>query len=329
MADIRIAFIGTGGIAQRHLKTLAALLGEKPIIAACDIDRAKAAAACQAFGGNPYEDMELMFKAESPDVVFICTPPFVREDPIKLCCRKKLPFFCEKPPATDLKTAAKLADLVAKSGVINSVGFMYRHADAVDEFKTWFAGAAVTNVVSQVGCGVLFNPNFPAWFKLMDKSGGPLMDQAIHLLDLTRHVAGDIVEVMAYGSNQLMPKSETMTVPETATLAYRFASGAVGAHYHSWAHKPWTCQAEVRSEDSRVQIDFTKGARAFGTVKGEPKDFTSPKDFYVTEVERFLQAVRENNPALIRYPDAAKSLAVVLAANRSLETGKPEKVKEL
>ena len=94
MSDLRIAFIGTGGIAQRHLKTLTALLGEKPIIAACDVDRDKASAACQQFGGNPYEDAALMVKAEQPDIMFICAPPAVREEPIKLCCRKGIPFFC-------------------------------------------------------------------------------------------------------------------------------------------------------------------------------------------------------------------------------------------
>jgi len=331
MADLRIAFVGAGGIAQRHLKTLATLLGEKPIIAACDVDRARASAACKQYGGNGYEDAALMLKAESPEVLFICAPPFVREEPIRLCCRRGIPFFCEKPPANDLKTAAKLAETVAGSGVINSVGFMYRYAEVVDEFKKWFDGVTVTSVVSQMACGPLFSPELPAWYKLADKGGGPLLDQAIHLLDLIRCVAGEIVEVFACGSNQLLPKSETLTVPETVALVYRFASGAVGTHYHSWAHKIWTCQVEVRGEDSRVQIELAKGTRLFGSVKGESKEFGTEKDYYMTEIERFLQAVREKNPALIRspYPDAARSLAVALAANRSLETGKPEKVKAM
>ncbi|MBI5394447.1 MAG: Gfo/Idh/MocA family oxidoreductase [Verrucomicrobia bacterium] len=330
MADMRIAFIGAGAIAQRHLKTVAALCGEKPLVAACDIDRARAATACQAYGGNPYEDAALMFKAESPDVVFICTPPFAREDAVKLCCRKKVPFFCEKPPAADLKTAAKIAEAVEKAGVVHTVGFMYRHAETVDECRRWLEGAAITSVVSQVACGVLFDPNLHAWSKLMDKSGGPLMEQAINLVDLIRSLAGEITEVYAFGSNQLVPRSETMTVPETVTLAYRLASGAVGCHYHSWAHKVWTCQMELRSDESRVLLDFATG-KATGNIKGEPKEAATQKDYYVTEIERFLQAVKENNPSLVRstYADATKSLAVVLAANRSLETGKPEKVKEV
>jgi myo-inositol 2-dehydrogenase/D-chiro-inositol 1-dehydrogenase len=331
MADMRIAFIGAGAIAQRHLKTVAALVGEKPLVAACDLDHARAAAACQAFGGNPYEDTALMLKAESPDVLFICTPPFAREEPIKLCCRRKIPFFCEKPPASDLKTAAKIGESVEKAGVIHSVGFMYRHAETVDECRRWLDGATITSIVSQVACGVLFDPNFHAWSKLLDKSGGPLVDQAINLVDLIRYVAGEIVEAHAFGSNQLVPRSETVTVPETVMMTYRLANGAVGCHYHSWAHKGWTCQMELRTDDSRAQLDFAAGTKAAGNIKGEPKEFVSQKDCYATEIERFLQAVRENNPSLIRstYADAARSLAVVFAANRSLETGKPEKVKEL
>lgn len=330
MADLRIGFIGAGGMAQRHLKTLASLLGEKPVAAVCDIDRAKASAACATYGGAAYEDAALMLKAEPIDVLFICAPPLAREEPIKLCCRKNIPFFCEKPPAADVKTAGKVAEAVAKSGVIHSVGFMYRHAETVDEFKQWFDGQTVTSAVSQMACGLLFEPDSLGWRKLAEQGGGPLLDQAINMVDIIRLVAGEIVEVHAFGSNQLAPRSETLTVPETVTVAYRLTSGAVGCHYHSWAQKGWTCQVELRAADSRATLDLAAG-KASGNIKGEAKEAVSQKDYYVTEVERFLQAVREKNPALVRstYADAAKSLAVVLAANRSLETGKPERVKEV
>ncbi|MFA6563453.1 MAG: Gfo/Idh/MocA family oxidoreductase [Verrucomicrobiia bacterium] len=330
MADLRIAFIGAGGMAQRHLKTLAGLLGEKPVAAVCDTDRAKASAACATYGGAAYEDAVLMLKAEPIDVVFICTPPLAREEQIKLCCRKNIPFFCEKPPAADLKTAGKIAEAVAKSGVVHSVGFMYRYAEMVEEFKRWFEGQAVTSAVSQMACGVLFEPDALGWRKLAEQGGGPLLDQAINMADILRLVAGEIAEVHAFGSNQLTPRSETLTVPETVAMAYRLASGAVGCHYHSWAQKGWTCELELRTADSRASLDFAAG-KASGSIKGETKEAASQKDYYVTEVERFLQAVREKNPALVRstYADAAKSLAVVLAASRSLETGKPERVKEV
>ena len=262
--------------------------------------------------------------------MFICTPPFAREEPIKLCCRKGLPFFCEKPPAADLKTAGKIAEAVAKSGVVHSVGFMYRYAEMVEEFKRWFEGQVITSAVSQMACGLLFEPDSLGWRKLADQGGGPLLDQAINLVDIIRLVAGEIVEVHAFGSNQLTPRSETLTVPETVTLTYRLANGAVGCHYHSWAQKGWTCQLDLRTADSRALLDFA-ASKADGTIKGEAKNAGLSKDYYVTEIERFLQAVREKNPALIRstYADAAKSLAVVLAASRSLETGKPERVKEV
>lgn len=330
MADLRIAFIGAGGMAQRHLKTLAGLLGEKPVAAVCDTDRVKASAACAAYGGAAYEDAALMLKAEPIDVVFVCTPPSAREEQIKLCCRKGLPFFCEKPPAVDLKTAGKIAEAVAKSGVVHSAGFMYRYAEMVEEFKRWFEGQAVTSAVSQMACGLMFEPDALGWRKLAEQGGGPLLDQAINMVDVIRLVAGEIAEVHAFGANQLAPRSETLTVPETVTMAYRFASGAVGCHYHSWAQKGWMCELELRTADSRATLDFAAG-KATGTIKGEAREAGSSKDYYVTEIERFLQAVREKNPALVRstYADAAKSLAVVLAASRSLETGKPERVKEV
>jgi predicted dehydrogenase len=330
MADLRIAFVGAGGMAQRHLKTLTGLLGEKPVAAVCDTDRAKASAACAAYGGAAYEDAALMLKAEPIDVVFVCTPPAAREEPIKLCCRKGLPFFCEKPPAADLKTAGRIAEAVAKSGVVHSIGFMYRYAEMVEEFKRWFEGQTVTSAVSQMACGLMFEPETLGWRKLAEQGGGPLLDQAINMVDVVRFVAGEVAEVHAFGANQLTARSETLTAPETVTMAYRFASGAVGCHYHSWAQKGWTCELELRTADSRATLDFAAG-KATGSIRGEAKEAGATKDYYVTEIERFLQAVREKNPSLVRstYADAAKSLAVVMAASRSLETGKPERVKEV
>jgi predicted dehydrogenase len=330
MADLRIGFVGAGGMAQRHLKTLAGLLGEKPVAAVCDTDRAKASAACAAYGGAAYEDAALMLKAEPIDVVFVCTPPLAREEPIKLCCRKGVPFFCEKPPAADLKVAGRIAEAVAKAGVVHSVGFMYRYAETVEEFRRWFEGQAVTSAISQVACGVLLEPELLGWRKVAEQGGGPLLDQAINMVDVIRLVAGEIVEVHAFGSNQIVPRSETLTVPEAVAMSYRLANGAVGCHYHSWAQKGWTCELELRTADSRATLNLAAG-RASGTIKGEAKEAAAQKDFYVTEIERFLQAVREKDPALVRstYADAAKSLAVALAASRSLETGKPERVKEV
>ena len=273
--------IGAGGMAQRHLKTLTSLLGDKPMAAICDVDRTKASAACAAFGGAAYEDASLLFKAEPIDVAFIFTPPAAREDAVKLCCRKGLPFFCEKPPAADVKVAAKLAEAATKAGVIHSVGFMYRYAEMVEEYRRWFEGQAVTSAVSQVACGVLLDPASLTWRKMAEQGGGPLLDQAINLVDIIRFVAGEITEVHAFGSNQRVPRSETLTVPETVAMAYRLANGAVGCHYHSWAQKGWTCALELRTADSRATLDFAAG-KASGTIKGEAKEAGLTKDFYVT-----------------------------------------------
>jgi predicted dehydrogenase len=48
-------------------------------------------------------------------------------------------------------------------------------------------------------------------------------------------------------------------------------------------------------------------------------------DVFEAEDRAFLEAVEKNEPSLVRtpYEDALKTLAVALAANESMETGKP------
>ena len=57
-------------------------------------------------------------------------------------------------------------------------------------------------------------------------------------------------------------------------------------------------------------------------------DYTGTEAGYFRQVEQFIKAVDVNDQGLVlsSYADAAKSLAVTLAANRSLETGQVEQV---
>ena len=57
-------------------------------------------------------------------------------------------------------------------------------------------------------------------------------------------------------------------------------------------------------------------------------DYDGEESGYYRQVEQFIKAVEAGDQKSIRtnYADAAKSLAVTIAANKSLESGKIEKV---
>ncbi len=77
--SVRIGFIGTGGIAQRHLQTLSKN-SDAQLVAYCDLDVERAQKAAKEYGGNAYRDYEKMLDREELDALVICIPPFAHGD---------------------------------------------------------------------------------------------------------------------------------------------------------------------------------------------------------------------------------------------------------
>ena len=74
MDRLRVALIGPGFIAQRHLEVLGSEPGRR---AGGDLvaEPVKAETAARRYGGRPYDDVERMLDAERPDAVWVCVTP--------------------------------------------------------------------------------------------------------------------------------------------------------------------------------------------------------------------------------------------------------------
>ena len=104
---VRIGFVGTGGIANHHLRTLAQL-DEAELVAFCDVVEEKALAAVAEYGGKAYSHYETLYDSEALDAVYICLPPFAHAQPELAAIERGLPIFVEKPVATSWNKPAPL-----------------------------------------------------------------------------------------------------------------------------------------------------------------------------------------------------------------------------
>jgi predicted dehydrogenase len=321
---IKIGFIGVGGIAGRHIRSLQQLQRSE-FVAFCDIVPERAERAANENGGRAYTDFQKMLEKEALDAVFICTPPFVRAEPISAVASKGAAVFSEKPPAFNAEQGQKALEAIKKAGVVNNVGFMYRWMKTVDKAKELMTGKKISAIRSVFLCGPAVHMNIPGWFYMKDKSGGPLMDQAIHVLDLHRYLAGEVECVHAFGNNQIQPKRADFTVEETVTLNLRYDSGIIASHTHSWACDVGIGQVEWISDFSRVTIDLFAN-RLFGKVEGTEINEAYSDDCYLTEIDNFLTAVETKNQSRLRssYQNGLNTCAVTWAGLKSIETGQVE-----
>jgi myo-inositol 2-dehydrogenase/D-chiro-inositol 1-dehydrogenase len=214
----RIGFIGTGGVASRHATVLAGFPDVR-LVAATDPDPGRCAEFARTTGAQAVEDAGALVEQEL-DAVYVCVPPFAHGDPERVVAAAGLPVFIEKPLAVDQDGAERVGAELAAAGVLTRVGHHWRCGEPVRAARELLAGRTVRSVA---GWWLDKVPPVP-WWTDAARSGGPLVEQAVHVLDTARLLAGEVTEVCAMSAGPL-PGGTV----DTATAALlRFASGAVG-----------------------------------------------------------------------------------------------------
>ncbi|HEX8833836.1 MAG TPA: Gfo/Idh/MocA family oxidoreductase [Abditibacteriaceae bacterium] len=325
---VRLGVVGVGGIWNTHARNLAAL-GDNCVVAVCDLNEENRTRAAEALGARAYADVDEMFAGEELDAAISCTPPGARAVVARAAVKHAVPLFIEKPPAATLEDGLAISRIVAQGTTPVVCGFMYRYFPVATRLKQLIEGRKVLTLQSAFLCPAATHWGLPGWFYIKERSGGHILDQAIHSIDFIRYFAGDIVEVHTYGTNVVRDKAEDFTIEDTSSTNLRFASGAVGSHVHSWVHDKMSVSLTVIGESFHLRIDLDN--RISGFIDDQQIDETLPAmpegsaSHHYIEMEQFLSAVRSGDYStlLSPYSDAVKSLAVVLAMNQSIERGAP------
>ena len=317
---MKIAFIGVGGIAGNYRRSLKQL--QRSVASVCDINADRAAAIAAEENATAYTDHQEMLEKENTDVVFICIPPGAHATQVADAAESGAAVFVAKPVAQDLKTAQNARDIIKDAGVINQVGYMARYSDITDKAK-----ALVGERKLSMGIGrflARMGASHPWWGKF-EVSRGQMVEQTTHVFDLIRYFLGNVESVQAYGIKGV---SDGIADFEECTVCnLKFKNGAVASITSTCvarAHDNFA--TELVGDDIYLKLTHDLGLR--GQIGGEGIDFTGAEAGYFRQVEQFIKAVEANDQRLVRssYEDALMTLAVTLAANRSLETGQVEQV---
>ncbi len=319
---MKITFIGAGGIARNYRQSLRQL--QRPIAAVCDINPERAAATAAQEKANPYTNPNEMLHKEKPDVVFICIPPGAHTTQVADAATSGTALFVAKPVAPDLETAQRTREVIDTAGVITQVGYMARYSDITAKAK-----ALVGEQQLAMGIGrflTRMGTNHPWWGKYQ-VSRGQIVEQTTHVFDLIRYFLGDVANVHAYGIKRV---SKGIADFEECTVCnMQFENGAVGSITSTCIARAHDNFATELVGDT-LYLKLTHDLKLQGQIGEESIDYTGTEAGYFRQVEQFIKTVEANEPdrVLSSYADAVKTLAVTLAANRSLETGQVEHVRE-
>jgi predicted dehydrogenase len=277
-----------------------------------------------------YTDASQMLAEVPVDAVILATPPGTRRDTVMAAAGMGKALFLEKPIALDLPTAREYCDITGEKTLVNAVGFQLRYSPLTEHVQEMIKGRTITQVRTACTTSYYLKRDVPDWFLQRKHSGGPLLEQAIHPIDIARLLVGDITHVFARAERLLFSDTVELDSEDTIVLAYRFASGALGTHTDSCATYEFNWEVELFGPDWRLLVDFAR-KRLSGHIGEEiiRQDFPDI-DLHLLEMQAFLEAVRNHRPDMVRsdFDDATKTLATVLAGDCSIKTGVWEVVED-
>jgi predicted dehydrogenase len=259
----------------------------------------------------------------------------------------------EKPPALTAAQILSLKDEAATKGVLASVLYARRsHPCMVASRKILQAGGL--GKLTSIECRFLTTQvrfrNPQHWlFQRKYSGGGILLWLGCHCLDLMQHVPGDeISEVSGFIATQ---SGEAIDVEDTATLALKFRSGAIGTFHASYS-LAYSGRGYVNSQgyDSYLAFNCRNGRVVWPNldsqlqVEAPPQegqaavrhvDFSLPESTSYggatgeTFIRWFIAATQGRALLPATLTDALRTALVIEAAELSSQTGRTIKVEPL
>lgn len=281
--DLRLAFIGCGGIALRHVRAMEDLQERDRagfvVTAACDsnMDNANLLAdeAEARLGLRPtvYTDYAEMLAAESLDGVDICLPHGLHHTVSIDCMESGLDILCEKPIGVSVRAGKLMAEAAERTGRILSIAVPHRRqpGQRTAEWvlnRSGLMGAPLTFFHNYTRPPSPADPNLPiparvAWRRdRMMSGGGMTLDSGFHYCDSIRYLFGDVDKV--YAEMRELQSGRPVSVlerPEDSIyVTFSFASGLVGSWSWSVA-APGASTARVMFYGSEGSLEDTTTSR--------------------------------------------------------------------
>ena len=257
-----VAVVGCGGMGVKHALNCRDIDGVQ-LISVCDVDTDKGTELSKITGATFYQDFDKMIAMEKLDALIITTPPIYRKEFIEKAFDKNINIFVEKPLSISSELGKEICDLVVSKPIIHSVGFHLRYAPITDEVKKLLGYHSVTQIRTITSTYYYVDMDMPKWFLQKRFSGGPLFEQSLHLLDLSRYLFGEIININGVGKHLLRSNSsfpfdidEDLDSEDTIILNSEFANGILGAHSESCANLKFRWELEILGPTISILVDY-------------------------------------------------------------------------
>lgn len=319
---IRAGILGCGGIAQKHAQAISQLSDQVQLVAVCDHDPARA----REFAGQHtqglaavFQDHHVLLDQAQLDLLVVCLPPFCHSDEVERAAERGIHLLVEKPIALTSEQAWQMVQVTEKANVKTQVGFMYRFGLAVAALQARVDPGAIGLFSARYFCNSLHAP----WWRAREKSGGQLLEQLIHLVDLMRYMMGEPVSVYSRQSNFFHRDVPDYTIEDVSATVFGFANGALGVLHATNGAIPnqWIKEWRVVTQDLVAEFTDWNHATLIDTHAAgrAPETIAQDENVFALQLQDLLDAIRLDKATRTPLREGARSLDLVLAAVRSAE----------
>jgi predicted dehydrogenase len=325
MKPFRTAILGCGGFANRHAENIVTMPERLELAAFCDINPQHAQAFAQKYaqGAKTYTDFHPMLDEVKPDLLVICLPPFGHTDEVEAAAQRGIHVLIEKPIALASAQAWKMVEAAEAAKIKTQVGFMFRFGAAVTELKNLIESGKAGEV-GLMSARYFCNSLHANWWRRRDKSGGQLVEQVIHMVDLMRYLMGDAQTVYSLQNNLFHKDVADYTVEDVSGTVMGFKNGGIGVIYASNGAIPGKWVNDFRVVARNLTAEFADANHATFTYTGGPYlqnvSIASDQDYYRLELLDLLNAIQTGGETRTPVRQGALSLDLALAATRSAES---------
>jgi predicted dehydrogenase len=271
------------------------------------------------------------------DVVDIIAPNYLHAPIAIAAAEARKHVICIKPLATTLADADRMLGAAAK----NKVRLLYAEnvpfIPAVQEARRVVDSGAIGKVFRVKACEGIGEPHSLWHYDPRRAGGGAMIDMAVHSIEFCRAFAGAPFATVYAEAATFLWGAKT-SAEDTAVMTLRFENGVIGQCEDSWSLAgAMDSRFEVFGTEGRILIDNLH-RQPIQVVSGNGQSavppgwsFPSPMsgaitDGHVDMLTHFIAAIRSGQPSASEAEVGWNALAVIVAAQASVRSGRREQV---
>jgi myo-inositol 2-dehydrogenase/D-chiro-inositol 1-dehydrogenase len=324
---VAFAVLGCGRIGKMHARNLARHPRAK-LVSVFDVVHSAAADTARELGVTAAASVEAVLADKAIEAVLIATSTDTHVPLLTAAAKAGKAVLCEKPIDLDIARAEACWAEIGPLNPLVMIGFNRRFDPSFKAVRDRIAAGEV-GILEQVV--ITSRDPGPPPIAYVRVSGGLFRDMTIHDFDMARYLAGDIVEVQAFGANLVEPAIKEAGDIDAAMVTLRAANGAL-VHINNSRRASYGYDQRIEEFGSKGMLQA--GNKRHTTVESWNHAATGAQDpvlhffierytdAYAAEIDHFVTCLADKTTPIASFADGLAALKLADAAYESMKSGR-------